>query len=266
LGNSLLARFMGFWKTPVGSPAFSALPSSNSIEPPQPEDVDATRPDAILADTRKRILAHAAGDPDKWFYANRFVFARLQLDERKTKVRVKKHLFDSNAPCHRCGKSFESRVGVHLHRLDGEKGYSRANCVLMHGPCHIQHHADAAESGPAYVASDSGRLPTGVVSKLSKRYEEQYWLYWWDISPSLQVRLGQVSAVEFVQKDTGVACLVETVPLLELLTVIRQTTRGQGNWGVRVLRNKPDQLAIESSGPQSTWPTLPATWLDPEED
>ena len=25
------------------------------------------------------------GDPDKWWYANRFVFARLMLDERKTK-------------------------------------------------------------------------------------------------------------------------------------------------------------------------------------
>ena len=136
----------------------------------------------------------------------------------------------------------------------------------MHGPCHIQHHMDAAESGPAYVASDSGRLPTGIVSKLSKRYEDQAWLYWWDISPSLQARLGQVSAVEFLQKDTGAACLIEVASLLELLTTIRQTTRGQGNWGIRVLSNKPNQLAIESPGPQSTWPTLPATWLDPGED
>lgn len=223
-------------------------------------------PEEILADTRKRILKHADGDPDAWFYANRFIFARLQLDERKTKVKVKKYLLDNNSVCHRCGRPFETRIGVHLHRVDGEKGYSRANCVLMHGPCHVQHHSDAAEAGPAYSASDAGQLPTGVVSKESKRYEDRYWLYWWDISPTLHARMGNVSALEFVQKDSNATCLVETASLLELLTPERQTTRGQGNWGLRVLKNNPDCIAIESTEPQHTWPTLATTWLLPEED
>ena len=43
-------------------------------------------PRQILEDTRQRIREHAGKDPDKWWYANRFVFARLALDERKTKT------------------------------------------------------------------------------------------------------------------------------------------------------------------------------------
>ena len=45
-------------------------------------------PEEILAHTRKLISEHADNDPDKWWYANRFVFARLMLDERKTKSGV----------------------------------------------------------------------------------------------------------------------------------------------------------------------------------
>jgi len=37
-------------------------------------------PQGILGKTRKAISDYAGDDRDKWFYANRFVFARLQLD------------------------------------------------------------------------------------------------------------------------------------------------------------------------------------------
>jgi len=57
-------------------------------------------PQDILNETRKAITDFAGDDPDRWFYANRFVFARLQLDERKTKTDIKKALLESNQPCH----------------------------------------------------------------------------------------------------------------------------------------------------------------------
>jgi hypothetical protein len=80
------------------------------------------KPEDILEEARRRIRDHAGNDPDKWFYANRYVYARLQLDERKTKTDIKKNLFNANVPCHYCGKPFEKKTGVHLHRLDEERG------------------------------------------------------------------------------------------------------------------------------------------------
>jgi len=40
---------------------------------------DAMEPREILQATRQAIYQYAGQDPDRWFYANRFVFARLQL-------------------------------------------------------------------------------------------------------------------------------------------------------------------------------------------
>ena len=56
-------------------------------------------PNEILQHVRQLIVEHSDGDPDKWWYANRFVFARLMLDERKTKSGVKKRLFAAKAAC-----------------------------------------------------------------------------------------------------------------------------------------------------------------------
>ena len=99
-------------------------------------------PQEILNITRKAIRDHAGGDPDKWFYANRFVFARLQLDERSTKTQIKKELLEVNKPCDYCGNPFYDKKGIHLHRVNGECGYSRVNCVLMHSECHTKFHAE----------------------------------------------------------------------------------------------------------------------------
>ncbi len=93
-------------------------------------------PREILDETRKAISDCAGNDPDKWFYANRFVFARLQLDERRTKTQVKKDLLAAGKPSHYCREPIDNKVGIHLHRRDGNRGYSADNCVLMHGECH----------------------------------------------------------------------------------------------------------------------------------
>ena len=41
------------------------------------------KPNEILENVRQLITEDSDGGPDKWWYANRFVFARLQLDERR---------------------------------------------------------------------------------------------------------------------------------------------------------------------------------------
>jgi len=44
------------------------------------------RPEEILEHARRLIAEYAGDDPDEWWYANRFVFARLNLDERYTRA------------------------------------------------------------------------------------------------------------------------------------------------------------------------------------
>ena len=219
------------------------------------------KPKQILEQARQAIEAHGGGDPDKWFYANRYVFARLQLDERKTKDGVKRELLDSGVPCEACGKPFESKRGVHLHRIDEEKGYSRANCALMHPKCHQDHHASRPARGRG---SPSNARPSAhggkVLVKESKRYEGAAHLYWWDISPGLAERLSQYETVEFVKKDIGERCSVPTQALACFLTEERMTTRRAGNWGVRVLSPRPKELAFEPGRSGGEWLFLPVVW------
>jgi hypothetical protein len=218
----------------------------------------------ILARTRELIGELAGGDPDKWWYANRFVFARLQLDERKTKAGVKQKLLESNAPCHGCTTPFESRRDIHLHRLNGSKAYSLGNCVLMHADCHRRLHAsqhDASESG----TPTDGTEP--ILTKWSKRFDGKPFLYWWDIVPSTVTGIESIDAFEFAKKDTGERCVVPADTLKAFLTPERQTTRGHGNWGIRVLKDHEDALAFEPGGGSGDkYALLPVVWLEESED
>ena len=218
-------------------------------------------PKEMLEQTRRLINEHAAGDPDKWWYANRFVFNRLMLDERKSKAGVKQKLLDAGVPCHACGKRFESRRDIHLHRLDGDKGYSDANCVLMHKGCHEAHHARTDEDGTA-----EGRARRLVCEKLSKRYDDMPFLYWWDVSPSLAESLDDFEVLEFVKKDTRERCVVPIQALKGFLVPARQSSRGQGQWGVKVLRDRPDELAFGPGTGKGKWLFLPVVWLAEAED
>lgn len=223
----------------------------------------------ILDKTRKAITEFAGDDPDRWFYANRFIFARLQLDERKTKTYIKKTLLENNQPCHYCNKHFNKKVGVHLHRLDGERGYSLDNCALMHPECHKRFHAENPRG------KRPGRPPLGqqkesaapILEKSSKRYEGKSFIYWWDIPPGFINKLDRYEAVEFVKKDTGDRCYVPTAALKGYLTQDRQTTRGQGNWGIKVLKDQDGELAFEPGTKNDKWLYLPVVWLnDKQED
>ena len=218
-------------------------------------------PKEILEQTRKMISEHAAGDDDKWWYANRFVFARLMLDERKTKASVKQKLLGTGASCHGCGKRFDTNRDVHLHRLDGDKAYSEANCVLMHPGCHRAEHAARVELAEA----STGREPT--LTKWSKRYDDMPFVYWWDIAPALADQLADLEAVEFAKKDTKERCVVPVETLKKFLAPERQTSRGTGHWGVKVLKDRPDELAFEpGTGGDGRWSFLSVVWLEEMED
>ncbi len=221
----------------------------------------------ILETTREAIRECAGDDPDRWFYANRYVFARLQLDERKIKTGMKRRLVDLAQPCGYCGKLFESKVAIHLHRVDGQRGYSLDNCVLMHGECHQKFHAEHSEHERAGRPEGArASVHEGTLIKCSKRYDQGAFLYWWDISPNLAAALGEYDAVEFVKKDTGERCSLPPEALEGSLSSARQTNRGDGNWGIRVLKAHPDDLAFEPAKRGDEWVLLPVTWLSDEED
>jgi len=94
----------------------------------------------ILNNVRRAIERATGDDTDKLFYIRRFVFARLQLDERARKKAIKDRLYEKNPRCHKCKKKFETEKGVHLHRKNEDRGYTDKNCVLMHAVCHREHH------------------------------------------------------------------------------------------------------------------------------
>ncbi|MCX5644662.1 MAG: hypothetical protein NTZ17_08240 [Phycisphaerae bacterium] len=226
----------------------------------------------ILAATRRAISECAGSDPDRLFYVNRFVFARLQVDERKTKTKIKKELLDADSPS--CGYSgcthggsIESRRGIHLHRRNTTRGYSRDNCVLMHADCHTKYHAEHPPV-PRDETSDVDERDAGsaILEKESKRYEGQRFLYWWDLSPGSLDRLDRYEAVEFLKKDTGERCHVPVPALKGYLTEERRTNRHGGNWGIKVLKEEEDQLAFEPGVKTDRWLYLPVVWFHEEQE
>lgn len=213
-------------------------------------------PKEILKYVRKAIRDYAGDDLDKWFRANRYVYQRLQGDERKMKEKIKNELLKSNPICHYCKETIKVKKGIHLHRLDGNRGYSLENCVLMHQKCHEQYHK----------GNPSSQDITKFLKKESQRYtgklcKSKFFLYWWDISPGFFEK--KYDAVEFVQKDSRLKCRVSTAVLKEYLTPERKTSRGKRNWGVRVLKGREGELAFEPpSGPSGddNWLFLKVEW------
>jgi hypothetical protein len=221
-------------------------------------------PRDILDVTRRAIREHAEQDPDKWFYANRFVFARLQLDERRTKVQIKKELLGTQPRCayEGCNLPFDGKRGIHLHRIDGTRGYTRENCVLMHNECHTKYHAEHPSNRyrrPPFGSQSAPVRP--ILKKISKRYEGSSFLYWWDISPSFLDKIENYEEVEFIKKDTDERCSVPVPALRGYLTEDRQTSRNTGNWGIRVLGDREQELAFEPGKGDTRWLFLPVVWL-----
>lgn len=218
--------------------------------------------DEILRQTKAMIQEYAGEDPDKLFYANRFVFARLQLLERQEKVGIKKHLLASGAPCHGCGKPFDNPKGMVVHRLDGNLAYSQENCVLMHPDCHESFHAEnpSGKGGRRTTIISGNSDALKILSKSSKRYEGQAFLYWWDITPNGAESLKDYDLIEFIQKDTGESCSIPSAAIVGFLTQDRRTSRNEGNWGIKVLKERQDALAFEPGREGKNWLYLPVVW------
>ena len=214
----------------------------------RPEDSIKVRGDKILRLCRRLIRDAAYGNEDDLFLINRWVYARLQQDERKEKDKIKAHLLEkSGARCSKCGC-----IGsLDLHRMNNRKSYSVGNCVLLCPDCH----------------RDLSRGPTSTVSgpylvKKSRRYPAGNWFsYWWDITPenkaALEAGERELRGVVFVEKDTGRKHVVGSQELLGLLTRRRQTRRKKRPWGIRILEGEPNRLRVEEPGmPRAEWVTV----------
>lgn len=91
----------------------------------------------ILAEVRKQIKESAGDSSDNWFKINRYVYARLLLDERKSKPK-KIVLFDKQKGiCWICKERIEKIKDTDTHRLNESLGYDdENNVVLVHRDCH----------------------------------------------------------------------------------------------------------------------------------
>ena len=69
----------------------------------------------ILQSVRQSIKEAAGIDPDRQFVVNRYVYQRLQLDERKPHKKLKEALFKDNPYCYGCKKKLRNLL---LLRLD----------------------------------------------------------------------------------------------------------------------------------------------------
>lgn len=213
------------------------------------------RLEKILNDTRKAILDYSENNSDTWFYANRFVFARLQLDERRKKNKIKKVRFQNRPVCHykKCPqKKLESLKGIHLHRLDRNIGYRLKNCVLAHSECHKKIHKEEKQNIPTNKS---------IIPRRSKKYNNGLFLYWWDLSPNLVNSLSSHTIIEFIKKDCGESCFIPFQFIRNYLTEYSQTSRGNGNWGIKVLPQKSNEIAIEEPKKRTDeWKTIPVRW------
>ena len=79
----------------------------------------------------------------------------------------------------------------------------------------------------------------------------------------IAVEVMKQGALDYVMKDTGLRCLISPQSLKTFLTPERQTRRGSGNWGVRVLKHHEDELAFEPGRGGGKWQFFPVTWLSP---
>ena len=101
------------------------------------EDQEAHR---ILQNVRRSINKAAGTDPDRQFVVNRYVYQRLQGDERKPHKNLKEALYKDNPCCDGCKKKLRNLRGINIHRKDSQKTYLLQNCVLMHPRCHTELH------------------------------------------------------------------------------------------------------------------------------
>jgi len=94
---------------------------------------------AILDEAREALLEKSGGDPELLWAMRRYVYIRLQYDERgspmQRKVLKQKKRVAQEGRCAACGKELPER-GAELDRLEPMKGYTEENTRLLCHECH----------------------------------------------------------------------------------------------------------------------------------
>lgn len=103
----------------------------------------------LLGEVRKRLDALSGSDADLRFAYNRFVYLRLNYDERgNTAARAQlkdKKLKQQDGRCAACGEPL-ARLRAVLDRLNAMKGYTLTNTRLIHADCDYK-----AQEGKGYA-------------------------------------------------------------------------------------------------------------------
>ncbi len=112
-----------------------------------------------------------------------------------------------------------------------------------------------------YYDSTRSEAMSKTLSKFSKHYRDTWYEYWWDFSPGRIESLKNFDSVTFIQRDTKKCCHVSAVKIRQILHSTKQTSRGYGNWGIRVLSGRYGALAFEEPGRnKADWRLLPVEW------
>ncbi len=103
-------------------------------------DVQEARAKELLGTVRRGIAETAGEDQAAAFAMRRYIYIRLQQDERGTPAERKKlkllRFDEQGGKCAICGRPFDALKGTNLHRLDAVKGYALENVELVHASCH----------------------------------------------------------------------------------------------------------------------------------
>lgn len=90
----------------------------------------------ILECARQAIVEASAGDTNAWFEINRWVYSRLQLDERRKKPDKRGLSNKQHGLCWHCKKPLNDIKSTDIHRIDRGQWYIEGNVVLVHKKCH----------------------------------------------------------------------------------------------------------------------------------
>ena len=102
---------------------------------------------AILENVRIEIARAGEKDPNLAWAIRRYVYIRLQHDERgkpaQRRILKLKKMVEQNGKCALCGEILPEQ-GAELDRFDAMKGYTRENTRLL---CHTCHRKEQAQRG-----------------------------------------------------------------------------------------------------------------------
>ena len=94
----------------------------------------------------------------------------------------------------------------------------------------------------------------------SKRYESKNFFYWWDVSPNHPQKRKGEEGIRFLKRDSNDFCEVSFQELKPYLIKARRSSRSQRTWGVKVLKDRPNELAFKPPSGSEDWKYLKVEW------